>query len=163
MSLLWIIALVILLYARTLRYKYVIDDYVKREGYLYDIPMEGTGHGFWSRSPSPWYRAFMIGMHCVNVSIIYLIWGWTPALLFAVHPMSVWGTAWVTGNYYATTAYFCLISYYILTVFPNAWGALAAVAIYIGIKLNDLCNRFPFTVCRVPLGFSFILSPYNVL
>lgn len=148
MSLIWIIALVFLLYIRTLNYNYCIDDYVKRDGYLYDIPMEGPSHKFWSMKPSPWYRLFMITMHCVNVSIIYMLWGWAPALLFAVHPMAVWGTVWVTGNYYATTTYFCLISYFVLHTFPNIWGSLVAMFIY-AAALNS-------TITAV--GFPFILG-----
>lgn len=149
----WIIALVILLYIRTLNYNYVVDDYVERDGYLYDIPMEGPGHSFWSRKPSPWYRLFMIGMHCVNVSIIYMLWGWAPALLFAVHPVAVWGTAWVTGNYYATTTYFCLIAYYILHTFPNVWGAIVAMSIY-AVALNS-------TICAIGFPFLFF-SPWGL-
>jgi len=84
-------------------------------------------------------------MHCVNVSVVYLLWGWGAALLFAVHPMAVWVTAWVTGNYYATTAYFLLIAYYILQLFPNAYGALVAMALYAS-ALNSTISAlvFPF-------------------
>jgi len=148
----WIIALVFLLYIRTLGYHYCIDDYVERDGYLYDIPMEGPSHKFWSMKPSPWYRLFMIAMHCVNVSIIYMLWGWAPALLFAVHPMAVWGVAWVTGNYYATTTYFILISYYILHTFPNIWGTLVAMPIY-AAALNSTITA---------IGFPFILGTMGV-
>jgi len=160
MSLLWIIALVVLLYIRTLDYHYVTDDYVERDGYLYDIPMEGPAPAFYDKKPSRWYRLFMIGMHCTNVSIIYLLWGWAPALLFAVHPMAVWGTVWVTGNYYATTAYFVLISYYILHTFPNVWGALAVMPIYVAALNSTICAvGFPFFLLAIgnPIGLSMVL------
>ena len=90
MALFLIIALVVVLYARTLKYLYVIDDSVKRNGYMYEVPQEGPPPEFWATKPSKFYRLFMIGMHCVNVSVIYLLWGWAPALLFAVHPIGVW-------------------------------------------------------------------------
>lgn len=145
MGLLLIIALVVALYARTLGYNYIIDDNVKREGYMYEVPLTAPPPDFFDTRPSKWYRAFMIGMHCVNVSIIYMLWGWCPALLFAVHPMGVWGTAWVTGNYYATTAYFTLISYLLLHTFPNAWGALAAMPIFAAALNSTICAiNFPF-------------------
>jgi hypothetical protein len=145
MALFLIIALVFALYLRTLKYNYVIDDNVRREGYMYDVPLISPPHDFFYTSPSPWYRLFMIGMHCVNVSIIYLLWGWAPALLFAVHPMSVWVTAWVTGNYYATATYFTLIAYYILHTFPNALGALVALPIFAAALNSTVCPiNFPF-------------------
>ena len=150
MSLVWIIALVFALYLRTLKYCYCIDDNVKRSGYLYEVPLTSPPASFLDTRPSPWYRLFMIGMHCVNVTVVYLLWGWCPALLFAVHPLSVWGVAWVTGNYYATAAYFTLIAYYILHTFPNAIGALVAMPIY-AAALNS-------TVCPINFPFLFIFT-----
>ena len=156
MALALICALVVLLYARTINYYYCIDDNVKRDGYMYDVPLCGAPSSLWTSKPPKLYRVFMIGMHCVNVSVIYLLWGWAPALIFAVHPLGVWGTAWVTGNYYATTAYFCLIAYYILTVFPNALGALVAMAIYTAALNSTVCGiSFPFL-------FLFIGTPWGL-
>lgn len=144
---------IFLLYWRTLKYNYIIDDYVVRDGYLYDVPLstpqgeDKDGKNFFDRRPSVWYRIFMIGMHCVNTTVIYLLWGWAPAVLFAVHPVGVWGTAWVTGNYYATTTYFSLIAFYILHTFPNVYGSLAACALY-AAALNSTIEAlaFPFVV-----------------
>jgi len=156
MALALICALVVLLYARTINYFYVIDDNVKRDGYMYEVPLEGPPPSLWLSKPPKLYRVFMIGMHCVNVSVIYLLWGWAPALIFAVHPLGVWGTAWVTGNYYATTAYFCLISYYILSVFPNIYGALVAMVIYTAALNSTVCGiSFPFL-------FLFIGTPWGL-
>lgn len=158
MALALICALVVLLYARTVNYNYVIDDNVKRDGYMYEVPLEGPQPDYFKKRPPKLYRIFMIGMHCVNVSVIYLLWGWAPALLFAVHPIGVWGTAWVTGNYYATTAYFCLIGYYLLTVFPNVYGALGAMALY-AAALNSTvcCISFPFIFL-----FPFMGTPWGL-
>ena len=156
MALFLIIALVFALYLKTLNYNYVIDDNVRREGYLYDVPLESPGEAFFNTRPSRMYRLFMISMHCVNVSIIYMLWGWGPALLFAVHPIGVWGTAWVTGNYYATTAYFTLIAFYILNTFPNVWGAIAAIPIYMAALNSTVCAiNFPFI-------FLFTSTPWGL-
>lgn len=158
MALFLIIALVVALYIRTVDYHYVIDDNVKRDGYMYEVPETGPHPSLWVNKPSRWYRLFMIGMHCVNVSIIYLLWGWAPALLFAVHPIGVWGTAWVTGNYYATTAYFCLISYYFLTTLPNAFGAAIAMAFYTAALNSTICGiTFPFLFL-----FPFMGTPWGL-
>ena len=145
MSILLILGLIVLLYIRTLNFNYIIDDNVKRSGYMYEVPLTLPDPNFQLTRPSEWYRLFMIGMHCVNTWIIYMLWGWCPALLFGVHPMSVWGVAWVTGNYYATTAYFCLIAYYILHAFPNILGALVAMPIFAaGLNSTICCVSFPF-------------------
>lgn len=160
MELTLILGLVLVLYVRTLTYNYVIDDNVKRGGYLYDVPLAPPPYEFYCTKPSKWYRMFMIAMHCVNVSVVYLLWGWAPALIFAVHPMSVWGVAWVTGNYYATAAYFTLIAYFILHQFPNIFGALIAMPIFVAALNSTVCPiNFPFfaSVALFPFGLAFLL------
>ncbi|NCB43892.1 MAG: hypothetical protein EOM59_14935 [Clostridia bacterium] len=155
MELVLIIALIVALYARTYNYMYVIDDYVKRQFYPHPhpTPVEAS---FYDTKPTWYYRAFMVGMHCVNTSIICLLWGWQPALLYAVHPMCVWGVAWVTGNYYATTTFFCLVAYYIVHTFPNFWGALASSIIFWG-ALNSTYDCF-----ALPFLFLFNGNPWGL-
>ena len=166
MSLLWIWLIVFVLYARTLKYNYVIDDCVKREGYMYDVPLTAPPNDFFNKRPSKAYRLFMITMHCVNVSIVYMLWGWAPALLFAVHPLCVWGVAWVTGNYYATAAYFTLISYYIIHTFPNIWGTLVSMTIFSAALNSTVCPMtFPFLFLFIgqPWGLSLLFPLYTFL
>ena len=142
---LWIIiVLIFALYLRTLEYKYIIDDSVQRDGYLKEDPNDIKQFEITKKRPSKIYRLFMISMHAVNVSIIYMLWGWCPALLFAVHPMGIWGTVWVTGNYYATTAYFILISYFMIHTLGSI-GILASIPIYTA-ALNSTIGAvmFPF-------------------
>ena len=67
MALLGIIALVILLYARTLSYNYIIDDNVKRNGYMYEVPLAGPDVTFYYTRPSKWYRGFMIARGTVSI------------------------------------------------------------------------------------------------
>ena len=145
MNFLTIALLIFFLYAKSLRYNYVIDDAVRREQYLWCVPDKGLDPKFYDTKPSPWYRLFMIGMHIVNTFIIYTLWGWQGALIFAVHPMSVWGVAWLTGNYYATTAYFTLISYFFATQAPLAIGIPASL-IFFYCALNSTVDAmtYPF-------------------
>lgn len=150
------------MYWRTLKFNYIIDDAVERDGYLYNVPLthptatkDAKGNVIpciYDRAPSSWYRCFMIGMHCVNTGVVYLLWGHWAALLFAVHPVCVWGTAWVTGNYYATTTYFCLIAYYFLHTFPNIFGATAAMALF-ACALNSTIEAlaFPFVMLALSI------------
>ena len=158
MDFILIIAIIVALYYKTDQYNYIIDDWVKREGYY----TEGIVHPpavFFTMKPSRWYRWFMIGMHVVNCWIIYLLWGFYASLIFAVHPMSVWATAWVTGNYYGTATYFTLVSYFILHQFPNVWGALVALPIFnAGINSVVCPMAFPFLAIFEPwLGTLFIM------
>lgn len=162
MNLILLFAGVFALYWRTLKFHYLIDDGVLRDGYLYEVPLTAPMHTLdektgkiipciYDRKPSKWYRTFMIGMHCVNTYVVYLLWGWPAALLFAVHPACAWGTAWVTGNYYATTTYFCLIAYYILHTFPNVWGAAVAMALY-ATALNSTIEALAFPFVLLAIG-----------
>lgn len=148
MALAGIILLIFALYLRTINYHYVIDDYIPRSGYPHP-PKEATNPKFFLGAPPVWYRLAMITMHAVNASIIYMIWGWQAALIFAVHPMGIWGTAWVTGNYYATTAYFTLIAFYFMHTFP-IWGMVPAAVFYL-CALNSTFDALPF-----PFIFMFV-------
>ena len=60
MELIAILALVFLLYFRTLSYNYCIDDNVKREGYMYDVPLSPPDFSFYGTKPTKMYRLFMI-------------------------------------------------------------------------------------------------------
>jgi len=142
---LWFIILVIyLLYFRTLKYNYIIDDIVKRDGYLKEHPNETCPVDFCKTRPSIVYRLFMISMHAVNTSIVYLLFGWCPALLFAVHPIGVWACAWVTGNYYATTAYFILISYYLMVKLGFLGTLLSTPLMIAAFNSTISAVAFPF-------------------
>jgi len=151
MLMLLIAGLIGLLYARTLRYKYLIDDWVKREGY-YTVGIANPPWEFFTQRPSAWYRIFMIGMHIVNTWVIYMLWGFYPALIFGVHPMCIWGTAWVTGNYYATATFFTLVSFFILQSCPSFWTAVVAGTIF-----NAGINS---TICPVSFPFLFVFYPW---
>jgi len=126
---LWLIIIIIwALYYKTLKSYFLIDDYTPR--HRYPIPeTEAKDPKFYMTKPHWWVHPFMITMHCVNTAVIYLIWGWAPALIFAVHPMAMWGTAWLTGNWYCTTTYFLLISYYFIHTFPM-WGWIPGIGLF---------------------------------
>ena len=160
MNLLILCVGILVMYWRTLKYNYLIDDNVKRDGYLYEVPLQAPRAEvkdgkvipcIYDRQPSKWYRLFMIGMHCVNTSVVYLLWGWQAALLFALHPIGVWGTAWVTGNYYATTTYFCLIAYYFLHTFDSLWACCIAMGLH-AAALNSTIEALAFPFILLSFG-----------
>ena len=98
MELLLIIALVVALYAKSIRYKYMPDDIVRREEYLYNVPESLPSHEFIRKTPPLRVRLWLIANHCCNVAFIYVLFGWKAALIFAVHPVCVNTSAWVTGD-----------------------------------------------------------------
>ena len=146
MELLGIALVVFAMYLQTLTFSYVIDDEVKRADYLYALPALAPHPDFYKTKPSPWYRLFMVSMHAVNAMLVGAIFGWPAGLLFAVHPLCVNGTAWVTGNYYATTAYFTLIALWML--FHNFVFASAVIFIF----------AMQSTITAISVPFVFILA-----
>ncbi len=145
MDLFLIILVVVALYWRTMDYYYLIDDIVRRWGFLLEIPETSPPPEFLSVKPPKAKHLFLTLTHCVNVSVIYFLWGWKAALLFAVHPLCVSCTAWVTGGYYQVTTFLTLISYFFLVNFPGIVGALLGALFFtaaLGSTIN--CLTIPF-------------------
>jgi len=117
MELLLIIALVVALYAKSIRYKYMPDDAVPRSEYLYNVPETLPAHEFIKKTPPLRVRLWLIANHCCNVAFIHVLFGWKASLLFAVHPVAVNATAWITGNYYAGTTLLVLAAYWCIQTF----------------------------------------------
>lgn len=145
MDLLLIIIFVIVLYWRTMNYCYLIDDIVRRWGYLLEIPEISPDPNFFIIKPPKARHLFLTLTHAVIVSIIYFLWGWKAALLFAVNPIAVACTAWVTGGYYQVTTLLTLISYFFLIKIPGIYGALIAATIFTAALGSTItCIGIPF-------------------
>lgn len=134
------------LYWRTLKNScWLIDDMVPRQGYLYIIPEMSPPPQYYSTKRHWIHGALLLLIHSINVWIVYLIWGWLPATLFAFSPLSVPGAAWSTGGYYAVTTLFTLTAYFFLTHFPGLVGAgLAAIFFATALGSTITCLGFPF-------------------
>lgn len=130
MELIYIILGVWILYSRTWlakdRPSYIIDDNVRRWGYLYVVPDMSPHPQFYSTKPHPWRHFFLIFTHCLNVWLIFHLFGWGAAAIFAFHPISANGTAWITGGYYSVTVFFTLTAVFFLTTYPTIYGGIAA-------------------------------------
>lgn len=145
MDLLAIIIVVIALYWRTMDYYYLIDDIVRRWGYLLVIPETAPPPEFFAIKPPKVKHLFLTLTHCVNVSLIYFLWGWEAAAVFAFHPLAASCTAWITGGYYQVTAFFTLTAYYFITQMPGLIGAIIGSIFFtaaLGSTVN--CIAFPF-------------------
>ena len=149
MELVFIIALVIALYAKSIRYKYMPDDVVPREQYLYNVPETLPPSDFLRKTPPLRVRLWLITNHCLNVAFVGVLFGWKAALLFAVHPVAVNATCWVTGNYYAGTTLLVLAAYWCISSF-GWFGTLPAMAFYIA-ALNS-------TLTALGVPFFFLLA-----
>jgi hypothetical protein len=151
MDLLLIIAIVIALYWRTMDYHYLIDDIVRRWGFLLEIPETSPDPKFFS-SPAPKAKhLFLTLTHAVITSLIYFLWGWKAALFFAVYPVCASCTSWITGGYYQITTFFTLTSYFFLVNFPGLVGALLGALFFtaaLGSTIN--CVAIPFVFFVLP-------------
>ena len=145
MEIILIILGIFVLYFRTLNYFYLIDDIVRRWGYLYVVPEESPHPSFYSSKPSKWRHLFLIITHAINVWIVYSLWGWCPAILFAFSPLSVPCTAWITGGYYAVTTLFTLTAFFFLHLYPNIVGVvLSAIFFTAALGSTITCIGLPF-------------------
>jgi len=152
MELLFIIAVVVLLYYRSLDYFWMPDDAVKRGQYLYDVPEQLPPLDFIKTKPRKIVRVWCIANHCLNVAFIYVLFGWKAAFLFAIHPVAVNEVCWVTGNYYAGTTLLVLAAYWCIQSF--GWiGTLPALAFYTA-ALNSTITALGF-----PLFYLMTLNP----
>lgn len=142
-----------ILYSRTWlgkkRHYYIIDDNVRRWGYLYDVPITSPLPSWYSTQPHPWRHFFLILTHSLNIWIIHVMFGWQVAALFAFSPISVNGTAWITGGYYAVTTFLSLTSFYFLVNYAG-WFGLLASSIFFTAALGST-----ITCIGIPLVFLF--------
>ncbi len=144
MEIVWIVLGIFVLYARCLNYPFMIDDNVRRWGYLYCIPETSPPHTFYNTKPSKWRRLFPIITHALNTIIVYLLWGWKVALLFAIHPMGLPGAAWITGGYYSVTTFLTLTAYYFIHNYHLIGGLIGSVFFTAALGSTITCIGFPF-------------------
>jgi len=153
------LALIIVLYWRTLPYLNLIDDIVPMSGYLYNVPQVSPAPDFYLKKSNRYARIWAITVHCLNTVMIYLILGGKAALLFAVYPVAVNNVAWITGSYYATTTFLTLTAYYFLT--KTAWFigvplAMAFFAAALNSTVATICFPFVFLFGN-PIGLSMLI------
>lgn len=145
MEIILIIVGIFALYWRTQNYNYIIDDIVRRWGYLYEIPEQSPSPEFYSSKPHAWRHLFLSITHGFNVWVVYQLFGFAPALLFAFSPLSVPCAAWITGGYYSVTTLFTLASYFFLFTYHNFIGAgLSALFFAAALGSTITCIGFPF-------------------
>lgn len=157
-----IVIAIALIYLRTYKYKYLIDDHVERSG-MYDpemippppVPVV-NGVRFDDRQQSVMTTVTNIGVYTGVCCVIYLLWGWKVALLYAVMPLNVSGASWRTGNMYMSSAFLILVAYYLLRnggiIIPYFlfFGALHSTISSLGFIAIALCYPMGW-VMGIPL------------
>src|SRR3990167_1154989 len=127
------------------RHYYIIDDIVRRWDYLYVVPTHNPPPSFFSEQPHPWRHFFLVLVHSLNIIVINELFGWQTAALFAFCPYSVNGAAWITGGYYAVTAFLTLTAYFFITTMPNILGVfLGSLFFTAALGSTITCLGFPF-------------------
>lgn len=153
------LALIIVLYARTINYCNLIDDGVAMKDTLYVVPTSTPAPDFFLKKPPLNNRLWAIGVHLLNTILVYLLLGGHAALLFAVFPISVNNVAWITGSYYSTATFLTLSSYYFLTHLPWYLSTPLAMACF-GAALNAtiVTISFPFVFLFAnPIGLCTLI------
>ena len=157
MILFMILIAVFVLYWRTLDYKYIIDDIVRRWEYLYVVPEMSPPPDFFDRAPHPWRHWFLIFTHALNIWLIHSMWGWPAALIFAFHPVNVTCTAWITGGYYSVTVFLSLATMFFLQIYPDAVGGILGVLFYTAALGSTIVS------VGLPFLYLFFFSKYGLL
>lgn len=149
---------ILILYVRTYKYKYLIDDFVPRGGYLLVLGDRPKHYSFYDTQRPILATITNIGVYMATCGFIYLLWGFWPAMLFAVMPTNVSGVAWNTGNYYMSTVLLILCTHYLFTT--CGWlGAGLAIAFYVA-ALGSTVSAIPYafyTTITSPIGYIFII------
>ena len=158
MELFIIIAGIFALNARTWlgknRSYYIIDDNVRRWGYLYCVPTTSPSPEWYSTKPHPWRHLFLSITHALNVWVIHELFGWQVAALFAFSPLSVNSTAWITGGYYAVTMFLTLTAIYFISLFPGAFGLVVGATFFTAALGSTItCLGVPFIYLFGTTGF----------
>ena len=141
MQILGICVLILILYARTYKYHILIDDPVKRGDYLTVIPEKKWDPKVYDVKRSPLYTLTNIGVFMATCWVISLLWGWKVALLYALLPTNVSGVAWATGNYYMTTVFLTLTTYFFS--FYGIEGVLFSLPFYYA-ALHSTVSAIPY-------------------
>lgn len=136
-----ITALILALYTKTWKYKYLIDDQVPRGGYLYVVTMDKYDKNFYEQTKPILATLTNIGVFLATCLAIQAVWGWKAALLYAVMPLNVSGVAWNTGNYYMTTVLFIVVTYFLTTF--GMLGTALGISFYVA-ALGSTVSAIPF-------------------
>ena len=134
------IPIILFLYFQTWKYRYLIDDPVPRDGYLYEMAR---------KEPPSWYdrqRPILatvanVGVFLAVCGYIQYLFGWKASLLYAVMPLNVSGVAWITGNYYMSTVLLTLAS---LGALKTGLLGAGIGALFYGAALNSTLSSVPF-------------------
>lgn len=143
MELLLIIALPIILFAKTYKYNNIIDDICKRSDYLTVHTEDIDKKEIYFQQHGWVYTATNIIVYTVNAVLIYLIWGFWASIIWIVMPLNVSGGAWKIGNFYMTSLLFMLTGYYFILTF-NTWEAYIFCAVLYWFALQSSVNAIPF-------------------
>lgn len=149
LELLLIMAVILVLYARTYKYNNLVDDFVPRSGVLLVLGEKPPSHTFYDQRRPLMATITNVGVFMAVCGYIYLLWGFWPAMLFTVMPTNVCGVAWTTGNYYMSTVLLTLASYYALV----KWGLVGlglSHAFYVA-ALGSTVNAIPFAFVAIAL------------
>jgi len=157
-SMILIVALILILYLRTYKYNNLIDDFVPRSGVLLVLGEKPEHYSFYDKQRPLLATITNVGVFIAACIYIYIIWGFIPALLFAVMPTNVCGVAWTTGNYYMSTVLLTLCAHWFTITF-GLIGTIIGMCFYtaaLGSTVNAIAYAFILPVI-VPVWSSWLM------
>jgi len=164
-----IAAVVVVMYARTLKYGYCIDEFdVAKASVSKESPKN-----FWVRVYLAWQgiyynnkelpmaHAITFILHLANSLMVYFVFGanwisFLTALLFSIHPAGTQGSVWLSGKGYSTAAFLTLLMY------GSVW--ISPVAYYLAIAYGGFSATFsPSIFITSGYWFLVLLIPFGAL
>lgn len=161
MQILLILALIVLLYFRVKDNFWNIDDNVAQEDYLYKVPIDGPDEKMFDIKAPTIVNLRPIVFHLLNTTVIWHLWGWPAALIYAIHPVNANFVAWKTGCYYGITTFLALSTYLVIHDFPNVFGAILGSVLFYGAlesTITAISLPFVFLLTMNPYGFGTFIS-----
>ena len=156
------IPVILYLYLRTWKYNVLIDDPVKRDGYMYVITSKKEDPALYEKRKSLLATFTNIGVFIAVCGYIHYLWGWKAALLYAVFPLNVSGVAWTTGNYYMSTVLLVLATH--LSLSTPYIGIVFALLFYTAALNSTLmCIGYILPALFFPLGWTLVWPLYTFL
>lgn len=128
-----IILIILFLYYRTYGTNHLIDDHVKREGVLWELTTRKVDPKEYEKKKTKTEFFFCLLPFVSTCIFIYSLWGFYPAVLYAVHPLNVSGVAWITGSYSMTSVCLALATYALIV---NSLWFIAPFVFWVAMMNN---------------------------
>ena len=121
----------------------LVDDHVPHHKALWEITTKSIDPKFYSQRRPYIYTIKNLIVYIFSCLAIHQLWGFVPALLFAVHPLNCEAGCWSVGGFYMKTVLFLLTGHYLLLTFE--YGYLASPIFYY-TAMHSSVTAIPYAI-----------------